>query len=67
MAHLHELRVVACVDHNAMHPLCVSEMCSSQEDLIWTQWHCAGIRNTRPHRVKVTLQQDDRMSLALTL
>lgn len=49
---------MSCVNHNAVHPLCVSELRSSQEDLIRTQWHCAGLRNTLSYRVKVAGQED---------
>lgn len=39
--HLHEFGVMSCVDYDTVHPLCVPELSSSQQDLIRTQWHSA--------------------------
>lgn len=39
--YLHEFGVVSCVDHDTMDPLCVPELCSSQQDLIRAKWYSA--------------------------
>lgn len=35
---LKQLRVVASVDDQAVDPLCVAELCTTQENLVWLDW-----------------------------
>lgn len=47
--HLHELGVVSSVDHNAMDPLGVPQLGTSQQNLVRTQRHGAGVTNRSVH------------------
>lgn len=55
---LHELGVVSSVDYYAVHPLSVSQLGSSQQDLVWSQGYGAVVRTIRVKAAFTSLHKE---------